>query len=75
MTGPSAPPLPTRGRTAHPNRFDVVWRWPVLIRAWAVLAAAALAAVVVVAACSGPSTAAIPRPSPNARPQPPDTGR
>lgn len=69
MTGPSAPSHPTPGRAAHPsyNSKEVA----VLIRTWAVLAAAAFAAVLVVAGCHGPVSAAVPRPYPNPAPATP----
>lgn len=75
MTGPSVPtPLP--GRPALPVRDDRPGRWLVLIRVCAAMVAAALAAVVVVAGCDGPSSAAVPQPSPNAPPvAPADGGR
>jgi len=46
----------------------------VLLRAYAVLVAAALTAVLVVAGCHGPSTAAVPRPQPNLPPAAPAAG-
>lgn len=45
-----------------------------MFRALAVLVAAALAAVLVVAGCDGPQSAAVPAPSPNAPPTPPGYG-
>ncbi|WP_406262524.1 hypothetical protein OIA45_39645 [Streptomyces chartreusis] len=46
-----------------------------MIRAWAALAAAAVAAVLLVAACDGPPADAVPRPHPNPAPVAPTTGR
>jgi hypothetical protein len=73
MTGPSAPLLEA-GRAAHLERLPR--RWLVLIRAYAVLMAVALAALLLSASCDGPPPGAVPRPAPNAPPvAPADGGR
>jgi hypothetical protein len=46
----------------------------VLIRVYAVLMAAAVAALLLAAGCDGPSSAAVPRPAPNAPPVAPAAG-
>ncbi|MCZ4609717.1 hypothetical protein O3S80_39315 [Streptomyces sp. Lzd4kr] len=47
----------------------------VVLRAWAVLVAAAVAAVLLVADCGGPPADAVPRPHPNLAPLDAATGR
>ncbi|WP_432193784.1 hypothetical protein [Streptomyces sp. bgisy027] len=46
-----------------------------MIRAWAVLTAAVVAALLLVADCDGPPAGAVPRPHPNPAPVDPATGR
>ncbi|MFJ2002155.1 hypothetical protein [Streptomyces chartreusis] len=46
-----------------------------MIRTWAALVAAAVAAVLLVADCDGPPADAVPRPHPNSAPVDPATGR
>ncbi len=72
MTGPSAPSLPPlRGGRPTPRTTDLSWRWLVLIRAYAVLAGAAAAVLLIVAGLDGAPSAAVPQPSPNPPPYPP----
>jgi hypothetical protein len=68
MTGPSAP-VPLRG-----GRPTQLAEEACMFRALAVLLAAAVCAVLVVAGCHGPASAAVPQPYPNRPPATPATG-
>lgn len=69
MTGPSAPSTPQGGRPTRQPAEEAC-----MFRALAALGTAAAAAVLVVAGCHGPVSAAVPRPEPNRPPSAPATG-